>query len=175
MNVLSISAPVFRNLWGHLLPRHTKREQAAFLFCSTNDTNGGVAFDVVDHVFLEPSNFAAQYSDYIELTDETRIALIKRAHKSETALVEMHSHPGPYPAAFSFSDRRGLKETVPHMRWRLKRRPYLAIVVAPSGFDALVWPTGKSQPEPLAGIMVGSKLNEPTNNSLEGWDDVQSF
>ena len=77
--------------------------------------------------------------DYFELTDEARIGLIKRAHVLQASLAEFHSHLSPWPAAFSLSDRMGLKETVPHMRWRLKRRPYLAVVVAPSGFDALVW------------------------------------
>ena len=57
---------------------------------------------------------------------------------SNAALAELHSHPSLRLAAFSLSDRIGLKETVPHMRWRLKKHPYLAIVVAPSWFNALM-------------------------------------
>jgi hypothetical protein len=121
---------------------------------------------------LGPSDFAAQYEDYIELTDETRIRLIRQAHHTGTALTELHSHPGPWPAAFSLSDRMGLRETVPHMRWRLKGKPYLAVVVAPSGFDALVWPQGAEIPEALAGIETDGSLTAPTNNSLGGWADA---
>ena len=52
------------------------------------------------------------------------------------SLVEMHSHIGPWPAGFSYADRLGLQETVPHMWWRLKKRPYLALVVTNCSFDA---------------------------------------
>lgn len=171
MNTLKLTQGLHGALWSHLLPDDTKREQAAFLFCRTSPSGDGVAFEAVDYTFLGESDFAAQYADYIELTDETRISLIKRAHALGASLAELHSHPGPWPAAFSLSDRMGLKETVPHMRWRLKKRPYLAIVVAPSGFDALVWSRDAGIPEPLAAIDVGGRLMTPTNASLEGWRD----
>ncbi|MCC6206438.1 MAG: hypothetical protein IT533_15700 [Hyphomicrobiales bacterium] len=159
-------------LWAHLLPEDNRREQAAFLFCRVTAAGGQLALDAIEAAFLEAGDFAAQYSDYIELTDECRIGLIKRAHRLGAALAEFHSHPGPWPAAFSPSDRRGLSETVPHMRWRLSGRPYLAVVVAPGGFDALVWPDGEKVPRPLAGIRSGRDLHLPTNASLEGWDDA---
>jgi len=158
-------------LWGHLLPKESRREQAAFLFCDTTCHDGRLTFSAIDAAFLQPADFAAQHSDYIELTDACRIGLIKRAHALGAALAEFHSHPGPWPAAFSLSDRSGLSETVPHMRWRLGGRPYLAVVVAPSGFDALVWPDSAKRPEALAGIRVGPDLHLPTNASLGGWDD----
>ncbi|WP_088360662.1 MULTISPECIES: hypothetical protein [Rhodomicrobium] len=171
MNTLQLSTALQTRLWSHLLPDTTADEQAAFLFCKTAQTADGLLFEVVDHALLAASDFAAQHSDYLELTDDARIGLIKRAHQLGTSLVEMHSHPGPWPAAFSISDRIGLKETVPHMRWRLDRRPYLAIVVAPSGFDALVWPRDDLVPEPLGGIDVEGTMIAPTNASLEGWID----
>lgn len=170
-NVLKLSEDLQGRLWSHLLPEKTMREQAAFLFCRTVAENGGLVFEVVDQNFLGPSDFAAQHSDYFELTDESRIGLIKRAHVLGASLAEFHSHPGPWPAAFSLPDRIGLKETVPHMRWRLKKRPYLAVVVAPSGFDALVWSRDPRIPESLAGIDVDGALMTPTNASLEGWND----
>ena len=138
MNILKLEKDLQGRLWSHLLREDTVREQAAFLFCMTEPADNGLTFVVVDQAFLGPDDFFAQHADYLELTDEARIRLIKRAHALGASLAELHSHPGPWPAAFSLSDRMGLKETVPHMRWRLKRRPYLAVVVAPSGFDALV-------------------------------------
>lgn len=171
MHWLKLAAAEQARLWAHLLPDTNGNEQAAFLFCKISDTSDGLVLEAAEQMLLGARDFAVQYEDYIELTDQTRIGLIKRAHKTGTALAEFHSHPGPWPAAFSLSDRRGLKETVPHMRWRLKQRPYLAVVVAPSGFDALIWPQGAVLPEPLAGIDAGGAVLAPTNNSLEGWDD----
>ena len=170
-NILKLEKDLQTHLWSHLLPKDTKKEQAAFLFCTTVSDDDSLVFEAMDHALLSPTDFAAQYCDYIELTDETRISLIKRAHNLNASLVEMRSHPGPWPAAFSFSDRNGLRETVPHMRWRLRKRPYMAIVVAPSGYDALVWNGDAKIPEALAGIEVGGHLMHPTNASLEGWND----
>ena len=59
-----------------------------------------------------------------------------------------------------------LKETVPYIWWRLKKRPYLAIVVTATGFDALVWLDNPNIPLQLDGIIVGKSLLSPTNNSL---------
>lgn len=171
MMTLVLASDMHAALWAHLLPRHSRREQAAFLFCGVQEDAGSTVFDVMDTALLGPGDFAAQYNDYIEITDECRIALIKRAHNLGAALAEFHSHPGPWPAAFSVSDRYGLSETVPHMRWRLKGRPYLAVVVAPTGFDALAWLDDSPVPSALSGIRVGSMVHLPTNASLEGWED----
>ncbi len=171
MNILKLDIDLQGRLWSHLLREDTMREQAAFLFCMTERAEHGLVFEAVDQAFLGPDDFAAQYTDYLELTDDSRIGLIKRAHVLGASLAEFHSHPGPWPAAFSLSDRMGLKETVPHMRWRLQKRPYLAVVVAPSGFDALVWSRDARIPEPLAGIDISGELMTPSNFSLRGWDD----
>lgn len=171
VNTLKLDKSLQRRLWYHLLRKDTMREQAAFLFLMTKPVDNGLKFEAVDQAFLGPDDFIAQHTDYFELTDEIRIRLIKRAHILGASLAEFHSHLGPWPAVFSLSDRMGLKETVPHMRWRLQKRPYLAVVVAPSGFDALIWSGDGRIPEPLAGIDVGSELMTPTNLSLEGWDD----
>ena len=121
MNILKLDKGLQGRLWSHLLPGDTIREQAAFLFCKTEPADDGLVFEAVDQAFLGPDDFTAQYMDYFELTDEARIGLIKRAHVLEASLAEFHSHLSPLPAAFSLSDRMGLKETVPHMRWRLKK------------------------------------------------------
>jgi hypothetical protein len=169
-HVLTLEPGLRDDLWRHLLPAASATEQAAFLFCTSTVREGGLDFAVTDSAFLGQKDFAAQHEDYLELTDETRIRLIKRAHDLAASLIEFHSHPGPWPASFSHSDRLGLEDTVPHMRWRLKGRPYGAIVVAPTGFDALVWANDPRIPEPLAGIRVGPEFLTPTNASLWGWN-----
>src|SRR6266487_1407438 len=107
----------------------------------------------------------------MELADETRAQVIKRAHDLGASMVEFHSHPYPWPARFSESDRVGLEEFVPHVWWRLKGRPYAAVVVAPSGFDGLVWMTSPDRPEQLDGIACGDRLLRPTGLTLRHWHD----
>ncbi len=169
--VLKMPDGLFDELTRHLLPPDSVREEAAFLFAEANRFGDHVSFEVVETAKLSPAEFESQLGDYLELTDATRARLIKRAHDLGASLVEMHSHPGPFPAAFSPADRMGLRETVPHMWWRLKKRPYLAIVVARSGFDALVWLDNPKRPQQLDGILAGDRLLRPTNKSLgDGYD-----
>jgi len=40
---------------------------------------------------------------------------------------------------FSPSDIAGFREFVPHIHWRLKGKPYGAVVVAPASIDAALW------------------------------------
>ena len=159
------------DLLEHLLERNSLQEQAAFLFVAGKPMNDRIKFQVIDSYKATADDFASQEGDYLELADDARKGLIKRAHELNASLVEIHSHPGPWPAGFSLADRIGLQETVPHMWWRLKGRPYLAIVVAKSGFDALVWLDNPKIPQPLAGILLGQRILMPTNNSLEGWHE----
>ena len=168
-HVLDLTPDLHRALWDHLLPVHSSLEQAAFLFCTSRTANGDLVFEAIDKALLGPDDFAAQYDDYLELTDACRRVLIKRAHDYGATLVELHSHPEALSAAFSLSDLWGLQETVPHMRWRLQRRPYIAIVVTPTRFDALVWTQEPTEPRPLSGIRVETVLHRPTNTSLRRW------
>lgn len=167
--ILRMSDTMLAALTAHLLPPDSNREEAAFLFVSTSQSENHISFEVLESVKLAAEEFESQEGDYIELTDATKAKLIKRAHDLGASLVEMHSHPGPWIAAFSLADRIGLQETVPHMWWRLSKRPYIAIVVAPSGFDALVWTDNPKIPVPLSGILAGDRLLRPTNQSLGGW------
>jgi len=133
----------------HLLPRRSRREQAAFLFCRYSVSPAGEhVFECEDWQPLRPQDYEIQAGDYLELADPARAGLIKEAHDRKLCLVESHSHPGPYPAALSYSDLAGLDEFVPHVRWRLHGRPYAALVFARSGFDGLAWTDGSSKGEP---------------------------
>jgi hypothetical protein len=160
---------LYDELRAHLLPPDNELEQATFLFAKTLQDSGSIRFDVVAVEKLGASDFDAQGSGYLELSDETRKRLIKRAHDLGTSLIEMHSHPMPWPAQFSEYDREGLLETVPHMMWRLAKRPYAAMVVAPSGFDALVWLAESSHPNTLDALIAGNQIIKPTNLSIRYW------
>jgi proteasome lid subunit RPN8/RPN11 len=168
---LKMESEALDALMADLLPPGSRQEQAAFLFARAARSGHAITLETVEMQRLGPNDFVVQEDDYLEMTDATRAALIKRAHDLDASLVELHSHPGPWPAGFSDADRVGLRETVPHMWWRLKKRPYLAIVVAPTGFDALVWLDNPKVPRPLDAILAGSRLLRPTNRSLGGWDE----
>lgn len=153
MAVIRIGVADLDRLRRHLL-RTPRCEQGAFLFCRHSVSGGGDhVFDCEDWSPLKRTDYEVQAGDYLELTDAARARLIKEAHDRGACLVESHSHPGPYPAAFSYSDLTGLEEFVPHVRWRLRGRPYAALVFAQSGFDGLAWTDGASTlPQQLVAI-----------------------
>jgi hypothetical protein len=167
--LLKFDAGEYDDLIAHLLPPDNEQEQAAFVFARVTRTPHQIVFEAAEFAKLGPTDFITQYEDFLEITDETRARLIKRAHDLDTSLVEFHSHGGPWRPSFSPADRAGLKETVPHMWWRLRKRPYLAIVVAKAGFDALLWLDDPKLPRPLDGLFADSLFLKPTNLSLGGW------
>jgi hypothetical protein len=166
---LTLTPAVHTDLLSHLLPLGGQCEEAAFLFVSAEKSPEELKMSVLEVEKLEPKDFIARHSDYLELADAARIRLIKRAHDLGASIVEMHSHVGPWRAAFSYSDIKGLKETVPHMWWRLRGRPYAAIVVARNGFDALVWSENPQTAIALDRLIVGDQVLRPTCTALEEW------
>lgn len=165
--LLELPGAVYKSLQMHLLPPRSKNEQAAFMFARAETSiENRTVFRFLDWLPLKANNFSTQHEVYLELRDEMRGTLIKRAHDLNASLVEFHSHPGPYPAQFSPSDLAGFHEFVPHVWWRLRGRPYAAVVVAPSGFDALAWLTSPQNPVALSAIAVDGKPLTPTGNTL---------
>jgi hypothetical protein len=160
---------LFEELRAYLLPPGNVLEQAVFLYAKATQDQQTTRFDVLESDKMAARDFDEQGPGYLELTDETRKRLIKRAHDLGASLVELHSHPMHWPAQFSEYDREGLLETVPHMLWRLAKRPYMAIVVAPSGFDALVWLTDPHKPCALDALVAGTQILKPTNLSFSQW------
>jgi hypothetical protein len=167
---ISLTKQQYTEIWEHLLPIGATRESAAFIFAELQEGNRSLTLKTQDHFLVGLDGFKAQYNDYIELSDETRISIIKKAHQTNTALIELHSHPfnSARSAAFSLADMSGFEETVPHMWWRLPRRPYAAIVVSPCGFDSLVWLKAPHSPECLTALCVDGELFKPTGMTLGG-------
>src|SRR4051812_35897855 len=108
--ILELPAAVYADLRSHLLPPNGTCEEAAFLFVDTSRSTNTWSFLLREVAKLSPADFVERHSDYLEMQDATRSRLIKRAHDLGTSLIEIHSHVGPWRAAFSFSDVRGLKE-----------------------------------------------------------------
>lgn len=163
--VLHLPPKVRQALWRHLLPRRPVAEEAAFVYARHEVENGAVVFRYIEWLPVAPDGFAVRSLMHFELADETRAKVIKRAHDLGAAVVEFHSHVGSWRARFSASDHAGFAEFVPHVWWRLKSRPYLAVVVAAGSFDALVWLADPQSPEHLDGIVVEEQVFTPTRLS----------
>jgi hypothetical protein len=110
--------------------------------------------------------FEYQSAHHVTLRDETRPEIIKWAGDANACLVEVHSHGDDGVAAFSPSDLWGFAEWVPHVRWRLRGRPYAAIVTAGDTFDALAWVDAKHDPVQVIALQVGGVLQMATARTL---------
>ena len=164
--VLHVPSSVYEEIQAHLRENNVDSESAGFMFVVPTTQDGDT--DVYEHVEwypVPPEGFVESNWYHLELTDEFRAGVIKRAHDLGASIVEFHSHLGPQPARFSPFDRRGLREFVPHVRWRLRNRPYFAVVVTRTDFDGLAWTMGPENPQHLDGIVVGDRVFEPTKLS----------
>lgn len=163
---LHLNRSQFQRLREHLF--RDEREQVAFLFAhDEGDASGdSVELHVEELHCVSPGEFDFQFSYHVSLTDQALAAVVKRAWDLGAVPVEVHSHlSSEYPAGFSISDVRGFRETVPHVRWRLRGVPYVAMVFAPNSFDALVWRGGGGRVEPLSRFQVGDESCSPTGIS----------
>ena len=151
-----------------------KLEQGAFLFASPN---GDGELEVVDIALLKMNQFAAQSARYLQLHHETLQEMIVRAHMSNTALVEAHSHPCTRGPRVSFSpfDLEGLAETGPHVAWRLPGRPYVALVFGRDAFDSLYWEGRDQRPKGCVDLVLAGRLLRASRESEPAWrsDDGQ--
>lgn len=164
--LLDLPADVYEEVRGHLLPKDLGLEAAGFLFVTPRFRDDDVQmFKYVEWYPVPPDGFLEHTGYHLELTDETRAMVIKRAHDLGASIVELHSHSGPRPAAFSFTDRRGFREFVPHVWWRLKGKPYFAVVLTQTSFDGLAWMVDPRAPQYLDGVVVGGTTLQPTQLS----------
>ena len=166
---LSLSDELYKNLLSHLLSKPSGPEEAAFLFSDCRVESRKISLTVKEVFFVTADDFIHQSDAHLLLTDQARARIIKKAHDMNSCLIEAHSHPGPWPARFSAYDNEGLREIVPHMKWRLPNRPYVALVMARSGFDALVWLDKRDYPIALKAIVTPTMVIRPTNLSVRDW------
>lgn len=164
---LRITRKEYELIWYHLFGKNLLDEEAAFLFTKTTIENNSLIFEYIGWYPIPSKGFIYRSEQFFELTDKTRAFVIKRAHDLDASLIEIHSHTGPWPAAFSFSDNSGFDEFVPHVLWRLKGRPYSAIVFTRSDFDGLVWIKKREGYYPLNGIIVDKKILYSTRLSMK--------
>jgi hypothetical protein len=127
-------------------------EQVGF-FLAEYDTDAR-AFDLRAWRGVPRDGLDYQSDVHVELSDAAQAAVIQWAWESGLALVEAHSHRWG-PARFSGSDFAGFADWVPHVRWRLRRRPYAALVLAPGTLDGLAWID--AEPERVDRVVLGDR------------------
>ncbi|HXG06098.1 MAG TPA: hypothetical protein VNI77_02090 [Nitrososphaera sp.] len=162
---LDLPNDMHRELWAHLVPEASALEEVAFVYARAEHNGGSVIFHAIEWEAVPPEGFIYQTEVGFELTDEMRGSVIKRAHNLDASLVEFHSHTGHWPAMFSPSDRYGFSQFVPHVWWRLKGRPYAAVIVTRSDFDGFAWVTSADSTQRLDGIVIGEQITQPTRLS----------
>ena len=154
-----------QEIWSHLLPQYFIAEEAAFMFVIPEKQNGVFAFKCLEWLPVQSEGFFRQSKYHFELTDSMQASIIKRAHDLKASIVELHSHEGSLPVSFSPTDFTGFSEFVPHVWWRLKGRPYLAVVVSSTGCDGLVWLNSPDEPQQLDGISTEKFILKTTGIS----------
>jgi len=164
--LIDLPSNIKDELWAHLMPKGFLSEGAAFVFVSNCQEADAYVFTFLDWFPVPSTGFSSRSSFHLELKDEIRGLVIKKAHDLGVSIIEFHSHSGRWPASFSGSDLSGLEEFVPHVWWRLKGRPYGAVVVARSGFDGLIWLHSPGKPLRLDAIRVEGKSLKATNLSF---------
>jgi hypothetical protein len=122
---------------------------------------------------IPPDGFEHQTPHHVTLTDEMKAEVIRWAWEAGASLVEAHSHGDFGCAKFSPSDLWGFREWVPHLFWRLRARPYAALVVTAEAFDALAWIERADNPEQVerAELDDGTILEATRRTLSEGEDE----
>jgi hypothetical protein len=163
---MSMTTNAYQELRRHLL--QDENEQAAFMFADMEATEDQLIFVVQEIHFMTAEKYTFQSSYHITLDDDVLGEMIRIAWQAGRVLVEVHSHrDDSSPVSFSGSDIRGFASVVPHVRWRMKGRPYAAIVMNETSLDALVWDGELDTARPLTRLEVGKDIVYPTNETLD--------
>lgn len=164
---LEMSGDVYDELLGHLFQGEEENvEQAAFLFTEPYSGDGVLRIAALHKVPTQ--DFEIQSGFHIHLADHVRQELIMRAWSEDACLVEVHSHDDEGRVHFSKSDLIGLDDWVPHVRWRLRGRPYVALVFGHQRFDGLCWTDAAEEPKPIELLAIdGRPPLSPTGRTYE--------
>jgi len=166
---LSLTGAQHRILDAHL---RGAPERVAFAVAAAGAPGHVVVSDVllVDDAFLEPGPWCVQ------LTDEAQQQILMWATANSGWVIEMHSHIGPLgdPACFSPTDIEALATWVPHIRWRLQARPYMAIVVGPKTIDGVAWTGKPGEVESIKTLLVDGTSTAMTGLSWARISEVRT-
>lgn len=172
---LFIPKKVYRDIYSYLFSRRPRYEKVAFIFARISKTSEYVNFQFKSWYPVKSREYEYKSRGYVELKDEMRPKIIKMAFDIDAAIVELHSHIYSESASFSPSDFQGFKEFIPHVWWRLNKKPYAAIVFSKSDFDALVWINNPKEYQQLTKIVVGGQYLYPNGLTLIALDQEYEY
>jgi hypothetical protein len=158
--VTSAQIEASRGLWA-ALERDMKRGRLGFFLADLDGKRR--AFRLREWRSLGPQALDERDDLHATLTDEAQADVIKWAWDAGASLVEAHTH-GPFAtASFSPLDLANLGDWVPHLWWRLRGRPYGALVIAGDTLDALAWLDDPRTAVPVSALIVnGGNALVPT-------------
>lgn len=134
---------------------HHGAEQVGFFLADFVEDDG--EFKIVEWRLVgTEEEFDSAGPLHVILSDEVQAEVIQWAFSTGRCLVEAHSHGPRWPAEFSPTDVLGLDEWVPHVRWRLRGRPYAALVAGGTDFDGLAWVDASIDPVQVDRLVAGS-------------------
>lgn len=151
MPIVTGEPVVFAQAWEDL---HQAAEQVGFFLADYDNATG--AFHLLEWRLVRSEGFDTFGPLHVTLSDEVQTGVIQWAFSSGRCLVEAHSHGPRWPAEFSSTDLLGLDEWVPHVRWRLRARPYGALVVGGRDFDGLAWVEAAVTPVQITTLTAGA-------------------
>lgn len=164
--VLRYSASQWEEIQEHLVPELLSTEQAAFAFMESVESGDELVLNCIEVRLLVGKELSHQSAYNIEVAESVQAEVIKRAHDLSSSLMELHSHvfdPGP---SFSYSDWLGFEEFVPHVWFRLKQKPYAALVMSPAGIDALGWESDPRRPVEVSAVLMDDQVLAPSGLSF---------
>lgn len=167
---ISVNLPArpYRKILKYLFPSRVSHESVSFIFAAVKKTSLSLDFNFVEWYNVKSNEYESRSLWYVELKDNMRPKIIKKAFDLDAAIVEIHSHPHNAGAEFSGSDIAGLQEFVPHVWWRLKGKPYAALVFSKSDFDGLAWIKSPAYPQQLTELVVNGRSLLPNGLTLSG-------
>ena len=150
MPSVSFPSELFDDLFRHL---SRAPEMVAFMRSPVPGSDG--VFRVQDLYLVDSNSTTLAEDGHCDLDDEVRSAVIKWAWDNDSCLLEAHSHGLLFPPGLSRFDIAQLTEWVPHVRWRLSGRPYVALVTASLQADGVAW--SDSGPQAIEKILVDTR------------------
>jgi len=174
-SLLFIPQEVYQDIYRYLFPKEIRFQSVAFIFATIFKTKNSMKFQFKSWYSIESHEYEYRGREYVELKDEMRQKIIKKAFDIDASIIELHSHICSRGACFSPTDLQGFEEFVPHVWWRLNKKPYAAIVFSKSDFDAFVWLDDPQQYRQLSEIVVDGRHLYPTGLTLANLEGQYEF
>jgi len=156
---IRIKSAMFDELERHL----DQPELAAFLLADFD----GHDFEVVEIRAVAGDGYSSRSNYHLELADSARPQLIAWALERELCLIEVHSHGPDFPQ-FSRSDQLGFLDWVPHVRWRLRGRPYAALVRSGDEWDGLAWAGSAGEAQIVEALEITAGDSDEAGADISG-------